>query len=93
MERQVYASVWDAIEDSAADAANMRARSAVMIALRARIESWRGGPAKAARRMGITQPRLADLLHGRLDKFTLDELMNVADAAGLTVRVEVGEAA
>ncbi len=93
MARQTFASVWDAVEEDPADAANMRARSAVMIALRERIEHWRGGPAKAAKRVGLTQRRLDDLMRGRLDKFTLDELMNLAQAAGLGVRVEIDAAA
>jgi predicted XRE-type DNA-binding protein len=93
MERQRFQSVWDALEDSAADAANMRARCELMIALRTRIESWRVSQAEAARRMGITQPRLSDLLRGRLGKFSLDALINLAAQAGLTVRLEIGEAA
>jgi predicted XRE-type DNA-binding protein len=93
MERQTFRSVWDALEDNAADAANMRARSELMIALRNRIESWSLSQAEAARRMGITQPRLNDLLRGRLDKFSLDALVNLAAQAGLAVRLEIGEAA
>ena len=71
----------------------MRARSELMIALRARVESWHVSQQEAARRMGITQPRLNDLLRGRLDKFSLDALVNLAAKAGLAVRIEVGEAA
>lgn len=41
MARQRFASVWDALEDTAAEAANMRARSALMIAVRTKIESWK----------------------------------------------------
>lgn len=93
MERQTFQSVWDALEDSAAEAANMRARSELMIALRKRIESWNVSQAEAARRLKITQPRLNDLLRGRLDRFSLDALVNLAAGAGLAVRIEVGEAA
>lgn len=93
METQTFSSVWDALEHSAADAASMRARSEVMIALRVRIESWNVSQAETARRMGVTQPRLNDLLRGRLDKFNLDELMNLAAAAGLTVRLAISAAA
>lgn len=93
MERQTFQSVWDALEDNAADAANMRARSALMIALRSKIESWDLSQAQAARRVGITQPRLNDLLRGRLDRFSLDALVNLAARAGLEVRLEIGEAA
>jgi len=93
MKRQRFVSVWDALEDTAAEAANMRARSALMIALRRKVESWRISQTAAARRLGLTQPRLNDLMRGRIDKFSLDALMNLARPAGLGVRLEIGEAA
>lgn len=93
MEREIFASVWDAVEDSAAEAANMRARSELMIALKSKIESWNLNQTEAARRLGVTQPRLNDLMRGRLDKFSLDALVNLAQSAGLAVRLEIGDAA
>jgi len=93
MKRQRYVSVWDALEDTAAEAANMRARSALMIAVRRKVESWKVSQTAAARRLGLTQPRLNDLMRGRIDKFSLDALMNLARPAGLAVRLEIGEAA
>ena len=93
MERQTFASVWDALEDSAAEAANLRARSELMIALRMKIESWSVNQSEAARRLGVTQPRLNDLMRGRLDKFSLDALINLAQPAGLAVRLEISDAA
>jgi len=93
MERQTFTSVWDALEDTAAEAANMRARSELMIALRTKIERWRLSQTEAARRLGVTQPRLNDLMRGRLDKFSLDALINLAAQAGLAVRLEIKDAA
>jgi predicted XRE-type DNA-binding protein len=87
MERQTFASVWDALEDGAAEAADMRARSEIMIALRTKIECWNVNQTEAARRLGVTQPRLNDLMRGRLDKFRLDALINLAQPAGLSVRL------
>ena len=49
--------------------------------------------AEAARRLGITQPRLNDLLRGRITNFSLDALINLAGQAGLKVRLEIAEAA
>ncbi len=49
---------------------------------------WGLAQAAAAKRLGLTQPRMNDLLRGRIDKFSL-EAFNVATAAGLAVRVEV----
>ena len=93
MARRRFASVWDALEDTAAEAANMRARSKLVIAVRSKIESWKVSQTEAAKRLGLTQPRLNDLLRGRIDKFSLDALINLAGPAGLAVRLQIREAA
>jgi predicted XRE-type DNA-binding protein len=88
MEEQRFKSVWDAIEGSPAEAASLKARSDVMIAIREVVDNWKVTQADAAKRLGITQPRLKDLVRGRTDKFSLDALMNLAARAGLLVRVK-----
>ncbi len=93
MKTQTFKSVWDALEDTAEQAANMRLRSELMIALRTQVEAWGITQAKAAGRLGITQPRLNDLLRGRIDKFSLDALVALAEHAGLEVRLKVRAAA
>jgi predicted XRE-type DNA-binding protein len=80
-----FESVWDAIESTPAEAANMKARSELMIAIQVQIENWQLTQAESAKRLGITQPRLNDLLRGRVHNFSLDALMNLAVAADLTV--------
>jgi predicted XRE-type DNA-binding protein len=89
MKQQRFGSVWDALESQPSEAANMKARSDVMIALHDTINKWKVTQAVAAKRLGITQPRLNDLVRGRINKFSLDALMNLAGQAGLTVRVKV----
>ena len=49
--------------------------------------------AEAARRFGVTQPRINDLLRGKLDKFSLDALVNMLGKAGLRVAFQVRKAA
>jgi predicted XRE-type DNA-binding protein len=93
MARQTFASIWDVLEDTAAEAANMRARSELMIALRTKIESWKLSQTEAARRLGLTQPRLNDLMRGRIDKFSLDALINLAAPTGLAVQLKIRSAA
>jgi predicted XRE-type DNA-binding protein len=92
-ERQTFASVWDAIEDSPAAAKNMRLRSELMIAVRGVVEGWGLTQAEAAGRLALTQPRLNDLLRGRVARFSLDALVEIAGRAGLAVRLDVREAA
>jgi predicted XRE-type DNA-binding protein len=54
------------------------------------VESWKVTQAVAAKRLGVTQPRLNDLLRGRINRFSVDALMELANRAGLAVRVELG---
>ena len=90
---RTFANVWDALEDTPEDAATMTMRSNVMIAIEDQVRSWNTTQAQAARRLGITQPRLNDLLHGQINKFSLDALMTLATRAGLKVKIEVRAAA
>ena len=87
--RKRFASVWDAIEPSRAAAASMKARADTMIAIREAVARWGVTQAQAAKRLGLTQPRLNDLLRGRINKFSLDTLIDLATRAGLLVRVAV----
>jgi predicted XRE-type DNA-binding protein len=93
MESQSFDNVWDAIEDTPAEAANMSMRSSLMIAIEQRVCKWDFTQAEAARRLRITQPRLNDLLRGKITKFSLDTLINLAAQAGLSVRLDVADAA
>ena len=86
---QVFASVWDALEDSPAEAANMRLRSELMVAVKQAVAGWDVTQAEAARRLEVTQPRLNDLLRGRISNFSLDDLILLAGRAGLIVRVQI----
>jgi predicted XRE-type DNA-binding protein len=53
---ETYASVWDAIEDTPEDAAAMKLRADVMIAITGKVRAWKVTQREAARRLGITQP-------------------------------------
>ena len=93
MKSPQFANVWDAIEDNPEDAANMTMRSDVMATLAQTIRGWNTTQARAAKRLGITQPRLNDLLKGKINKFSLDALLTLATRAGLRVRIELRAAA
>lgn len=90
---QVFADVWNALEDTPAAAANMRLRSELMIAVERAVTEWRLTQVEAARRLDVTQPRLNDLLRGRIGKFSLDALIPLAGRAGLSVQVRIEQAA
>lgn len=93
MKQRRFANVWDALEASPAHAASMKARSELMMAVRRVVDGWALTQAQAATRLGITQPRLNDLLRGRIDKFSLDALVDLAANAGLSVKVKIARAA
>lgn len=91
MSKQRYASVWDAIEDTPAEAENMKLRSELMIALKNYITRTKMSQAQAAQLFGVTQPRVSDLMRGKIDLFGLDALVNMAAAAGLHVEMRIQE--
>lgn len=93
MKRQSFSNVWDALENSPAEAASMTMRSNLVIAIEQRVRSWKVTQTEAARRLGITQPRLNDLLRGRITNFSLEALISLAGQAGLKVRLDIAEAA
>jgi predicted XRE-type DNA-binding protein len=68
-------------------------RSDLLVALRQRIASWKLAQAEAARRLRIAQPRLSDLTRGRITKFSLDTLVELADKANIHVRLHIDRAA
>ncbi len=92
-EEQTFASIWDAIEDTPAEAENMKLRSALMIALKQHVARAGLSQSQAAKLFGVTQPRVSDLLRGKINLFGLDTLVNMAAAAGLHVELRVLEAA
>jgi predicted XRE-type DNA-binding protein len=88
-----FATVWDAIADTAEEAANLRVRSDLMSKLAAIIEQKGWTQTEAARHCAVTQPRINDLMRGRLSRFSLDALVNIAAALGQRVQVELNAAA
>lgn len=78
----IHASVWDAISDTPEQAANLRARADLMQQIAAIIQQNGWTQTEAASHCGITQPRMNDLLRGRVSRFSLDALFNIATAIG-----------
>ena len=93
MSNQRFASVWDAIEDTPQEAENMKLRSALMTALKNHLVESNLSQAQAAQLFGVTQPRISDLMRGKINLFGLDALVNMASAAGLHVDMRIRQAA
>ena len=86
---KVYASVWNALADTPEQAANLRARAELMQQIAAIVKTNRWTQAEAAQRCGITQPRMNDLLRGRMSRFSFDALVNIATAISRRVHTEL----
>ena len=72
------------------EAEHLRIRSDLIIAVRKVIASRRLTQAQAAKLFGVTQPRISNLVRGRIDLFSIDTLVDMLAAAGVGVRLSVG---
>ncbi|MBZ9711129.1 MULTISPECIES: helix-turn-helix domain-containing protein [Mesorhizobium] len=93
MSNERFESVWDAIADTPAEAENMKLRSALMMALKQHIATEGLSQSQAARLFGVTQPRISDLMRGKIDLFGLDTLVNMVATAGMHVEMNIAKAA
>lgn len=82
-------SVWEALVDTPEEAENLRVRSQLMRAIIRVVKAWDVSQTDAAKRLHVTQPRLNDLLKGKVDKFSLDALVNLLAGANLRLEVSV----
>ncbi len=82
-------SVWDDIADSPEEAENLKVRAALIRAIRDRIDGVGWSQSTAAQNLGLTQPRVSDLYRGKISKFSLDALVEIASKLGIHIRVEV----
>jgi len=72
-----------------AEAAVLQMRASLMSDLRLYIESNKLTQAEAAKRLGIAQSRVSDLVRGKWEKFSLEMLITLEARLGRSVRVEL----
>jgi len=75
------------------EAQNLQLRSELMSRIERFVKRNSMTQTEAARALGVTQPRLNDLLRGKIDKFSLDALVNMLGHAGMRVEMKVKKAA
>jgi predicted XRE-type DNA-binding protein len=73
----------------AEEAANLQLRSMLMIQLRKRLTALGATQAQSGRVLGVSQPRVRDLLRGKIDRFSVDTLIKLLGKTGAEVRVSV----
>lgn len=86
---ETFSRVWDAVADTPAQAANLQARAELMRQIAQIVKAADWTQAEAAEHCGVTQPRINDLLRGRVSRFSLDALVNIATALGRRVHLEL----
>jgi predicted XRE-type DNA-binding protein len=74
---------------STEEAENLKVRAVLMSSLRAIIEQEGLTQASAARRFGVTEPRVSDMVRGKIELFSIDALVNMLAAAGRHVEISV----
>jgi len=89
LKSEEFENVWDALADTPEEAANLTLRSDLMMKIEAIVKKNGWTQAEAAKRCGISQPRINDLLRGRISRFSLDALVNIASALGRKVKVRL----
>jgi len=88
---QRFTSVWDALENTPQASASMKSRSALMMALAEVIRERGMTQSDAAALFGVTQPRVSDLVRGKINLFSLDTLIDMAATAGMAPMVKVSK--
>ncbi len=89
MTTKKFVSVWDAIADTKQEAVSMKVRSDLMRALQEWMVNQGCTQTDAATLFGVTQPRISDLVRGRISLFSTDILLDMAATAGLRPKVTV----
>jgi predicted XRE-type DNA-binding protein len=93
MTTRIHRSTGNVFRDpgfSAEEATNLKIRSDLMIRLSRVIDDRGLTQTQAARLFGVTQPRVSDLVCGKIDRFSIDTLIAMLGHAGLAVQVVVG---
>ena len=82
-----YSNAFDALEGDPVVAQNLKVRSGLMMALEREIGEQRLTHTSAALLFGVSQPRVSDLMKGKIDKFSIDVLINMLAALGKDVTI------
>ena len=83
-----YRNVWDAIQFDPDVRERQKMLSDLSIAIEKRIKAKGWTQKEAAKQMKVTQPRVSDLLRGKLDLFSIDSLVAMVGLAGIRVELK-----
>ena len=84
-----FENVFDALSDSPEEAVNLKLRAELMREIRHKIEDSGWTQSITAEKLSVSQPRVSDLLNGKISKFSLDALVNMLATLGGEISLEV----
>ena len=84
-----FDSVFDAIASSPEEALNMKLRASMIREIQTRVKAAGWTQTETAKQLCISQPRVSDLLSGKLSKFSLDTLVNILAGLGGNIKLRV----
>ena len=84
-----YSDVWEAISDTPTEAANLKIRSQLMIALTEYVNGRAITQEEASKLLGVPRSRVSELINGRISKFSIDKLVNMASRVNLETHIVV----
>ena len=73
------------------EAGSLKLRAELMVQISRLIKKRKLTQAEAAKQLGVTQPRISDLVRGRIDLFSIDGLVEMLGRAGMRVRLHVAQ--
>ena len=86
---QKFDNVWEALEDDPIRMQNLKLRSELMIQISEKLHSLGVTQTKASQILCISQPRVCALLQGKIDRFRLDSLIDMAHRLELNVSIRL----
>jgi predicted XRE-type DNA-binding protein len=84
-----FENVFDALSDSQEEAVNLKLRAELIREIRYKIEDSGWTQSLTAEKLNVSQPRVSDLLNGKISKFSLDSLVNMMATLGGEISLEV----
>lgn len=87
---RAFRSVWEAIEKDKVAALNLERRSNLLMNIQDRIKKEKWTQAEVARMLDTDQPRVSNLMKGKINLFSLEMLIGYLDRLGHPVKIEVG---
>ncbi len=93
-EELAFGNIFEACTESKEEAADLQFRADIMLLIRSIIEEKKWTPAETGVALGVTQPRISELMNGHVTKFSSDKLITYISKLGYSIvpRLDMNEA-